>query len=252
MKIVSSLALAWMITAPAFACPVAPEPVEKRFANNAWQYVWELNEAPAWLGSESTPIAASLQEYRDYANGQTDTDPFVLLARQRAIFERAYGADDPTIETFRLIENREVGRITGSSCLELMLMAEHLKFHPLNVPGSEFSAHIFRKQSRLKVFAAFIEHESMGAPPVQMSIPARNNLQRGAWKFVAFLHNHPFSFDNPYGDISGTVIPSEPDLVTFRVFFQSEGLEAAWITNGINSARYNLRDTERMLTSAGL
>jgi len=245
-------ALSWIISAPAFTCPAAPKPLERRFENKVWQYVWELTDATAWVGSESAPIPASLLAYRDYANERTDTDPFVLLARQRSIYEQAYGSDDPTIAPFRLIENRELGQITSSSCVELMLMAEHLKFHPLNVPGSEFSAYIYRKDSRLKVYAAFIEHESMGAPAVMMKAPARNELQKNAWRFVAFLHNHPFSFDNPYGDISGTVIPSDPDLITFRNLFQTGGLETAWITNGINSARYNPIDTERLLESLGL
>ncbi|HYX36373.1 MAG TPA: hypothetical protein VE954_24980 [Oligoflexus sp.] len=257
MNIVGSIrvlapALAWMIAAAAWSCPASPEPVEKRFENNAWQFVWELKEAPTWLGVESAPIPASLQEYRDYANGQTDTDPFVLLARQRAVFEKAYGINDPSLEAFRLIERREVGRIANSSCLELMLMAEHLKFHPLNVPGSEFSARIYRKQSQLKVFASFIEHESMGAPGVAISLAQRNEIQKNAWQFTTFLHNHPFSFQNPYGDISGTVIPSDPDLVTFRSLFEAEGLQAAWITNGIHSARYQSMDTDRLLSTIGL
>jgi hypothetical protein len=243
-------ALAW--TAPLLACPEAAQPVERRQENNIWQYVYDLNEASTWLSSETAPIPKQLLEYRDYANKNTDTDPFILLARQRAVFEEAYGPLDGSVKAFRLIENREVGRISNSTCVELMLMAEHLKFHHLNVPGSEFSAHIFRKGSRLKVFAAFIEHESMGAPAVNISPAKRQDMQHNAWNFVAFLHNHPFSFDNPYGDISGTVIPSEPDLMTFRAFFQTEALQVAWITNGIHSARYNSTDTERLIEAEGL
>lgn len=243
-------ALLW--SAPLFACPEAPEPVERRFENNVWQYVWELNEAPAWLSSETLPLPAQLMEYRDYANGQADTDPFVLLARQRTVFEKAYGPLDGSVKAFHLIENREVGQIRSSTCVELMLMAEHLKFHHLNVPGSEFSAHIFRKGSRLNVYAAFIEHESMGAPSVKIRDNARRDLQQNAWSFVAFLHNHPFSFDNPYGDISGTVIPSGPDLMTFRGLFQSNDLQLAWITNGLHSARYNQADTERLIQAEAL
>jgi hypothetical protein len=234
------------------ACPEVPIPVERRYENKVWQYVWDLNEASAWLQSESAPLPKTLQDYRDYANAQTDTDPFVLLARQRAVFEKAYGPLDGSVKAFRLIENREAGRIGSSTCIELMLMAEHLKFHHLNVPGSEFSAHIFRKGSRLKVHAAFIEEESMGAPAVDIRPAVRQNLQKDAWDFVAFLHNHPFSFDNPYGDISGTVIPSEPDLMTFRTLFQTEGLQLAWITNGIHSARYHATDTARLIEAEGL
>lgn len=252
LKKLRALVLLLLGSPKLLACPEAPAPLERRFEQNVWQYVWDLNEAAAWLNTETAPLPDVLLAYRDYAQDQTDTDPFQLLARQRAIFEKAYGPRDGSIKAFRLIENREAGRIGPSRCVDIMLMSEHLKFHPLNVPGSEFSAHIFRKGSRLKIYAAFIEEASMGAPPVEISPAARQTLDKEAWSFVAFLHNHPFSFDNPYGDISGTVIPSEPDLRTFRLLFQTEALQLAWITNGIHSARYNAADTDRLIQAEGL
>lgn len=232
---------------PLWACPESPPPVERRQVQKVWQYVWDLPDAAVWLQSESLPLPERLLDYRDFANEQTDTDPFVLLARQRAVFEKAYGPQDGTVKAFRLIESREVGAIGSSTCAELMLMDEHLKFHPNNVPGSEFSARIFRKGSRLKIYAAFIEVPSMAAPGVVMDAAAVEG-----WEFVAFLHNHPFSFDNQYGDISGTVIPSEPDLMTFRKLFDNESLQGAWITNGLDTARYDAEDAARLIEAQGL
>ncbi|WP_141735156.1 hypothetical protein [Oligoflexus tunisiensis] len=257
MKFVVSLralvpALVALMATPLSACPEAPEPREQRFENKVWQYVWDLDAAATWLGEETAPIPANVQEYRDYANGQADTDPFVLLARQREIFEKVYGPQSGVVQSFRLIEKGEVGRIGGNICVESMLMGEHLKYHPLNVPGSEFSAHIYRKGTRLKVFAAFFEQSSMAAPQVIIKAAAAHELQQNGWNLVAFLHNHPFAFDNPYGDIAGTVIPSEPDLMTFRELFQSRGLGAAWVTNGLHSARYNRADTDRLIKTEGL
>jgi hypothetical protein len=257
MKIVAALrtlvpVLAALLANPLSACPESPQPVERRFESKVWQYVWDLDAAGAWLGEETDPLPERVLAYRDYANEQTDTDPFVLLARQREIFTKVYGPQSGVVQSFHLIEKGEVGRISRNICLEAMLMAEHLRYHPLNVPGSEFSAHIYRKGTRLKVFAAFFEQPSMAAPKVVIKPAAAQVLKQNGWNLLAFLHNHPFAFDNSYGDIAGTVIPSEPDLMTFRELFQTQGMGAAWVTNGIHSARYNRADTERLIQTEGL
>ena len=51
------------------------------------------------------------------------------------------------------------------------------------------------------------------------------------------MHSHPLSPDGQY-DIAGTCLPSDPDIQTYRRLRDELGLQEAWITNGIDSARY--------------
>jgi hypothetical protein len=57
------------------------------------------------------------------------------------------------------------------------------------------------------------------------------------WELRAHMHSHPLSPDGQY-DIAGTVLPSSADIQTYRRLRDELGLQEAWITNGIHSARY--------------
>jgi hypothetical protein len=54
---------------------------------------------------------------------------------------------------------------------------------------------------------------------------------RSGWKWRVNFHNHPFDFQNSYGDLGGVLVPSEADIANYQTSRPPE----AWITNGLNT-----------------
>lgn len=243
------LSLGFSLAASSYAqCPQATPGQTYFSSQRTWQSQWLLEDADVWLSQHAEAQDAELIAYWDFVNEHTDIDPWLLLARQKRIYENAFGKNDPSVKKFELMESGSVAQIQPISCLSAFLMTEQLKYHPLNDPPSEFSAQVFRKGQQLRVYAAFHQHPSVAAPAVANAQAIHEGLIADGWTFLIFLHNHPFNFNNPYGDIAGTVIPSDPDLQTFWRMFETRGLQEAWITNGFDTARFQKPGVARLLS----
>jgi hypothetical protein len=59
--------------------------------------------------------------------------------------------------------------------------------------------------------------------------------RKQGWNLETHIHNHPFFFKNPYGDIAGTILPSATDVSSFKSMADSYRLRSAIITNGFQS-----------------
>lgn len=196
--------------------------------------VWdELGAGLAVLSDLSIRSTASGYEaFRSQVLARIAPEPFALLKRQRRIFERAR----MTGELFKfdiLLEGR-AGIIREISCLESLLLAEHLGAHPERPElETEFSAFILERAGALRVY--FQSGRKLSTPDPK---PALERIARDlvdGWRVLSLLHNHPFAFENPSGDMSGTTIPSRQDADVFVYFAGELGLEQAWITNGFNT-----------------
>lgn len=126
----------------------------------------------------------------------------------------------------------EAGVIQPIRCLELLPFEEFLKKVDLRSFAGELIASVLVKGGRAVILGDYyrIGMEG-GAQETRASLRERAKLLKQGWRLEASLHNHPFSFGNPYGDIGGTLGPSDPDLAGYRQLKPA----FAVITNGIDT-----------------
>ncbi len=233
-----SISIAVLFSAPATlaSCPVlVPLAVEASAAQpDLRSFVLDPSALTSFpspdLSRESLPL---LTEYRDWARVHAvSVDPIDLLKHQRAVYARVLPQELPRFDA--LIEGR-VGTIQDASCLEAGLLEEHLKFGYSEKRDTECVAYVMDCGPELRI--RFQTSSTAGVSPSKV-IQAQVQLDRTqGCKLVVHLHNHPFDFENHYGDISGTVIPSGADMDTYRNIRERSGLEEARITNGFNTLR---------------
>lgn len=167
-------------------------------------------------------------EYKKSISEKTNTEPYYLIKIQRDIFEKGM---PKALPMFDLILNRDIGTIRDISVLEAFLMTEHLS---LNGSKGEFGAFILKaKDSALKIY--FVSNSE---PSASFSKSIYTSLEKDlneGYTLYAHLHNHPFNFNNPYGDIAGTTVPSPPDRNIYNDFKTKYGLKNAFLTNGFST-----------------
>lgn len=162
-----------------------------------------------------------------------------IAIRQRALsfltpgdpFRASLEAD---IRNVRKIVDGRIGMIRPVRCAEGLAMREFLKTVDLRKNPQEFMAVVLEKDGAFKMLGDFYRKPADSVVGVNTSSAVLNETRRWmkrGWRYHAHLHNHPFSFDNPYGDIGGALAPSEADLATYR----SQKPERAWITNGLET-----------------
>ncbi len=122
------------------------------------------------------------------------------------------------------------------NCLELSLhRIHHIRF-PLDKMPSEFCAVVLRSRGQLKVYFNSEKLDFVGASCKIFDRAIKRDLSMG-WGLFQSIHNHPFNFSNPYGDL-GTLLPSSPDLLNSL----KEGYKTSIITNGIESFEMKAKD----------
>lgn len=160
-----------------------------------------------------------------------------IAVRQRALsflspgdsFRTSLEAD---IRNTRKIVEGRIGVIRPVRCLEGLAMREFLKTADLRSHPQEFMAIVLEKNGALKMLGDFYRRPAGSVVGVATSPAVLAETKRWlkiGWRYHAHLHNHPFNFDNDYGDIGGALAPSDADLATYR----SQKPERAWITNGL-------------------
>lgn len=202
------------------------------------QNVFPLNAEPEkshlkWIRSRTTWSAV-----QNLRNG--------IAIRERAISSLSPGDSfreslEADVRNARKIAEGRIGVIRPVHCLEGLAMREFLKIADLRGNPQEFLAVVFEKNGAFKMLGDFHRRPVGSVVGVNASpaITARTKrLRKQGWRYHAHLHNHPFNFDNAYGDIGGTLAPSEADIATYR----SLKTERAWITNGLEMIEIKLAE----------
>lgn len=187
---------------------------------------------------ESAPAssAAPVTDFKKNVISLTSTDPKYLINRQRNLAKSL-----PSIfERLTRVYNDKLGKIESAGCLETSVLSAILTEYPKN-PEVEFGVYVLRNQEnkyRAYVLTWGVDH----VPPSKdlWRILERDLQQR--WEYYIHLHNHPFFFNNPAGDIAGVVVPSEPDFAHYSEELKHKGLQNAWVTNGFNTFKLNSSD----------
>jgi hypothetical protein len=110
--------------------------------------------------------------------------------------------------------------------------------------GSEFAAYLLtRAGAPGRVRAVVMSQNELGVGPGPRVDELLRRQFHAGWRLAQHLHNHPFDLNNAYGDIAGTILPSAPDLDTYR---RLRGLRSAVITNGFDSLELSRSDFQTL------
>ena len=136
------------------------------------------------------------------------------------------------------IAKHSVGQISKSDWLEKLLFIEMLSCLKGKSPEkAEFAALVKESDSHFVVY--------MNCPTIASDV---GGTSLNFSKYVddiensVLIHNHPFNFSNPYGDIGGLLAPSSPDLKYFKDITDTNIKFV--ITNGLESVLLTKSDIE--------
>ncbi|MBX3039640.1 MAG: hypothetical protein KF789_02890 [Bdellovibrionaceae bacterium] len=158
----------------------------------------------------------------------------------------------PRLDVFRLslerdirnlskVINGSIGRIRPLRCIEGLAFREYLRIADLRSHPQEFQAIFMEKDGVIAMLGDFYRKKPsdiVGTMPSAATLKYKAQLEQKGWVFHAHLHNHPFDFTNTYGDIGGSLAPSDPDLEIYL----SQKPRYALITNGIETIEIPQKD----------
>ncbi|HRO66967.1 MAG TPA: hypothetical protein PL182_05335 [Pseudobdellovibrionaceae bacterium] len=182
-----------------------------------------------WSAREN--ILNGIRIRQDAIRNLPTTDPF------RRSLER-------DIRNLSKVRRADVGRIRHIRCLEGIAFREFLKVADLRSHPQEFQAVFMEKQGRIVMIGDFYRksrRDVVGTSASKTADRERARLLREGWTYYAHLHNHPFDFKNAYGDVGGTLVPSDADIALYL----SERPRYAWITNGLETIEISGKDFSR-------
>jgi len=213
--------------------------------------VHDLDDAPA-LWAPAPPGPARDAYRRGVAARAGSLAPRDLLARQRAIYAaiETPGAARDAHNGAAVLEGR-AGAIGPASCLEALLWERQAARYPMLEHPTEFGAFILRGGGRVRIYFSAADLVGQRIRSVVTDLIAED--VRGGYALVAHLHNHPFLLGRVPGDrmwtteatrddVAGALAPSATDVQFYRRLRESIGLPAAWVTNGLDTARFSAAD----------
>ena len=204
---------------------------------------WIIEDDPIFW-SDTLPDDEVLWDFRDWVESKIFPDPFQLLKRQRDIYED-YGYDTGGFDD---VIDGEVGHISDINCLEALLFSEHASLWDFAEKPTEFAAYIMKRDNEIHI--TFSSHNMSFIPSSDFIMRIITENIDDDWVLTTHLHNHPFMFDNPSGDIAGTTMPSGTvsggDVATYLKFKREYDLQTAWITNGFSTIRLDETHFEKM------
>ena len=200
-------------------------------------FAWTLSDADSWLTPDEgkDPV---LTRYRQTIAARLDANPQALLRRQRTLLKKK-GLPTDSLD-WVLAHPRQVRPMNR---LQAQLFSTHWRDE--SPQKREFQAFVLRKGAALRVY--YTQNDEGSAWPHSKEVRAllQKDLRAG-WRLYAHLHNHPFFFENPTGDIAGTTAPSAGDASLYKELAVAARLERAWIVNGFDQLELLARDFPRL------
>lgn len=240
--------------APPSACALDPAsrviPIEDPRPGELHE-IHDLADAPAlWT---SAPPSAERDAYRRGVAARVGSlAPRDLLTRQRAIYAaiETPGAARDAHNGAAVLDGR-AGSIGPVSCLEALLWERQAARYPMLEHPTEFGAFILRGEGRVRIYFSAADLVGQKIRSAVTDLVAEDT--RRGYTLVAHLHNHPFLLGRVPGDrmwtteatrddIAGALAPSATDVQFYRRLREGMGLPAAWVTNGLDTARFTSAD----------
>jgi hypothetical protein len=229
-----------------------PEPIEGELNE-----VFDVPDSPEWWAA--APMDSERGQYRaalmSRLEGEAGLQPRVLLERQREVHSVLPGDRAREAENIDALLQGKAGTLGPASCLEWRLFQRQAHRFPMIERPTELSAYVLRGHGRIHVYFSGADRVG-GKLRGEVTDRVAADVARG-FAPVAHLHNHPFMFDRKPGDrnwtqedtvkdVGGALAPSLTDVQAYRSLRESFGLQGAWVTNGLDSARYTSEDFDRL------
>lgn len=251
MKFFSALAcLAILLSFPAHAtgptqvCRFNNAPQKIPIAGGEFILIWN-EENSDYLEEFVDADSTSLLSFRSWVRAQVNPNQNELLRRQRDRYVLAFGAAEGI--NYDLLISGMVGKILPLRCLDGLLLEALNSIHSLHTKQAEFFAWILESAVAMGQKKTRILFQSSNHLYVSISDTLTTQMKQAlseGWLLKSNLHNHPFFFNNPVGDIAGTIMPSESDRATYINYAQKFGLLEACITNGFDTFQASIQEME--------
>ncbi len=212
-------------------------------------YRWEISDTPElyqpWQSED--PIYAN---YRNWVLSQHPGDFRSILQKHIEAGRKILSTIDPQSDLARRIIADEKlvlsiingfeGKVTSMNCLESIVFREFLQANKNVKSKNEFLALGVQKGSQIVIMGEWevlkdSENGFSGTSESEELKSQRAKLLSEDWHLTAHYHNHPFNFENEWGDIGGGLAPSDTDLASYRKLDP----RLALITNGIETIRFD-------------
>jgi hypothetical protein len=221
--------------------------------------VYDLRDAAVLWQPVSS---AARTRYRDaVARRVGSVTPHALLARQQRIFGAAETPELAREATNGgLVLDGGAGRIAQVTCLESLLWERQAARYPMLEHPTEFSALVLRGAGAVRVYLSGADRVGQRIRQEVLS-RVRDDLARG-YTLILHLHNHPFLLGRRVGDrmwtteetvedVAGGLAPSLTDVQLYRSLRNDLGLQDAWVTNGLDTGRFDAADFARLAAVDG-
>jgi hypothetical protein len=221
--------------------------------------VFDVPDAPAWWAP--APWDAEREQYRAALVARLGSAealwPRALMERSLAVHPEHSDGTPRDVDNTRALLLGRVGMLGPVSCLEWRLFQRQTRRFPMLEHPTEFGAYVLRGHGRVRVYFSGADRVGLKLRG-EVSERVAADVARG-FAPVAHLHNHNFMFDRVPGDrmwttqetvddVGGTLAPSMTDVQAWRRMRAFFGLQGAWVTHGLDTARYTAEDFERLST----
>jgi hypothetical protein len=229
-----------------------PDPIEGELNE-----LFVLPDAPEWWAP--APMDAEREQYRAALlarlGGEQALQPRTLLQRSRDTHAAMKGDRAREAENSSVVLEGKAGAPGPISCLEWRLFQRQSRRFPMLEHPTEFGAYVLRGHGQIRVYLSGADRVG-GKLRGEVRDRVVADVGRG-FAPVAHGHNHNFMFDRKPGDrmwtteesvndVGGTVAPSLTDVQAWRGMREHFGLQGAWVTNGLDTARYTAEDFDRL------
>lgn len=214
---------------PPGSCHFMSNPIILRDEPASFLQFWIEENRPVFQ-EPVLPESESLHQFRDQISQITDTNPLVILERQRS---EVTGGDAVNVD---LVLNGKAGAIREMSCLEGILFS-HLTERSITQGKSmytdptEFLSYGLTKGDSLKIYFYTVDQPGIGGLSVFDDLLEQD--RENGWIVSQNLHNHNF-FPGAAMFLGG-VVPGAGDVRAFRSAARRYGATKATITNGFHS-----------------
>jgi hypothetical protein len=229
-----------------------PEPIEGELNE-----LFVLPDSPEWWAP--APMDAEREQYRAALlarlGGEQLLQPRALLQRSRDTHTAMKGDRAREAENSSVVLEGKAGALGPISCLEWRLFQRQSRRFPMIERPTEFGAYVLRGHGQIRVYLSGADRVG-GKLRGEVRDRVVADVGRG-FAPVAHGHNHNFMFDRKPGDrmwtteesvndVGGTIAPSLTDVQAWRGMREHFGLQGAWVTNGLDTARYTAEDFDRL------
>jgi len=223
----------------------------------------ELNEAfvltdsPEWWAP--APMDEEAEQYRAALLARLGSEqqfqPRALLQRGRDFHASLKGDMAREAENSSAVLDGRAGVLGPMSCLEWRLFQRQTRRFPMLEHPTEFGVYVLRDHGKIHVYLSGADRVG-GKLRAEVRDRVVADVGRG-FAPVAHGHNHNFMFDRKPGDrmwtteesvndVGGGIAPSLTDVQAWRIMREHFGLQGAWVTNGLDTARYTAEDFDRL------